>query len=251
MSKTRTLSGKVAIVTGGSSGIGAAVVSALAENGAKVVVGYNKGRDRAEQVIARLAGEHHCALHIDLEAGESIIAGKKTVTDKFGRADILVNSAGFTRPIPHADLDALDDDLFDRMLITNVRGPFSVIREFAPLLRESGAGNIINISSISAFTGSGSNIAYCAAKAALDTMTMSLARVLGPQIRVNCVSPAAVPTGFVAGRDRAAVEKIARNTPLQRAVDPADVAHAVLACITQLTMMTGSRVIIDGGRFLV
>jgi 3-oxoacyl-[acyl-carrier protein] reductase len=247
MSNKRILAGKVAIVTGASSGIGAAVASALAENGANVVVGYNNGKPRAEQVLAGLASGDHCALHLKLEAGETVTAAKNAVAKKYGRADILVNSAGFTRPIPHADLDALDNELFDRLLIANVRGPFSVIPEFAPLLRESGDGCIVNISSISAFTGSGSNIAYCASKAALDTMTMSLARVLGPEIRMNCVSPAAVATDFVAGRDRAAVEKIASDTPLRRVVDPADVAEAVLVCIT----LTGSRLVIDGGRFLV
>jgi 3-oxoacyl-[acyl-carrier protein] reductase len=251
MSNKRTLSGKVAIITGGSSGIGAAVASVLAENGVSVAVGYNNGKQRAEQVLAGLASGDHCALHIRLEAAETIIAAKNAVTEKYGRADILVNSAGFTRPIPHADLGALDNDLFDQMLIANVRGPFSVIREFAPLLRENGDGCIVNISSISAFTGAGSNIAYCASKAALDTMTMSLARVLGPDIRVNCVSPAAVPTDFVAGRDRAAVKKLASNTPLRRVVDPTDVAAAVLVCIKQLGMMTGSRLVIDGGRSLV
>jgi 3-oxoacyl-[acyl-carrier protein] reductase len=250
-SGVNVLSGKVAIVTGGSSGIGAAIVRILAENGADVVVGFNSGKQRAEDVIGRLPRGRHSALQINIESGESVVAAADVVKQQYGRADILVNSAGFTSPVPHADLEKLDDDLFDRLLIANVRGPFSVIRAFVPMLRASGDAVIVNISSISAFTGSGSNIAYCAAKAALDTMTMSLARVLGPEIRVNCVSPAAVPTGFVTGRDRAAVEKIARNTPLQKVVEPADVANAVLACVTHLKTMTGSRIVVDGGRFLV
>jgi 3-oxoacyl-[acyl-carrier protein] reductase len=245
------LSGKVAIVTGGSSGIGAAVVRLLAESGCDVAVGFNSGKQRAEDLIESLPRGNHSAIHIDIETGGSVATAAKVVHEIYSRADILVNSAGFTRPVPHADLEGLDDALFDRLLIANVRGPFSVIRAFTPMLRASGAGAIVNISSISAFTGSGSNIAYCAAKAALDTMTMSLARVLGPEIRVNCVSPAAVPTGFVAGRDRAAVEKIALMTPLQKVVDPTDVANAVLACVTHLKTMTGARIVIDGGRFLV
>jgi 3-oxoacyl-[acyl-carrier protein] reductase len=131
-----------------------------------------------------------------------------------------------------------------------VRGPFSVIRAFAPLLKASGDGVIVSVSSISAFTGSGSSIAYCAAKAALDTMTMSLARVLGPEVRVMCVSPAAVATDFVAGRGRPQLEKIAQGTPLKRVAEPEDVARAAMACITHLRLTTGARIVTDGGRFL-
>ena len=173
------------------------------------------------------------------------------VAKTFGRADILINSAGFTKPVPHADLEAMTDELMDAMLIANVRGPFSVIRAFAPLLAASGEGVVVNVSSIAAFTGSGSSIAYCAAKAALDTMTLSLARALGPRVRVMCVSPGAVATDFVAGRDRAALAKIAAATPLQRIVEPEDVAEAIMACVTALKLSTGIKIVVDGGRFLV
>jgi 3-oxoacyl-[acyl-carrier protein] reductase len=164
--------------------------------------------------------------------------------------DIVVNSAGYTRQIPHHDLDMLGDDLFGEILIANARGPYSVIRSVVPLLKASDDAVIVNVSSISAFTGSGSNIAYCASKAALDTMTMSLARVLGPKIRVLCVSPGAVATDFVAGRSRDALETAAQATPLKRVVEAEDVAQAILACVTHLKASTGIRVIVDAGRFL-
>jgi len=125
-----------------------------------------------------------------------------------------------------------------------------VIRAFAPLLKASGDAVVINVSSVSAFTGSGSNIGYCAAKAALDTMTMALARALGPEIRVLCVSPAAVATDFVAGRGRPQLEKIAQGTPLKRVVEADDIARAVMACITHLKVATGARIVTDGGRWL-
>ena len=246
-----SLAGKVAVVTGGSSGIGAATARALAETGAIVVVGYNKGEERALELIRALPGKDHAAVQIVLEESDTSRRAADIVRKNYGRADILVNSAGFTKPVAHADLEAMDDALMDSVLIANVRGPFSVIRAFVPLLREGGDSVIVNVSSISGFTGSGSSIAYCAAKAALDTMTMSLARVLGPQIRVMCVSPGAVATDFVAGRDRTALEKIAQGTPLKTVVEPEHVAGSILACVTHLKMSTGVRIVADGGRFLV
>jgi 3-oxoacyl-[acyl-carrier protein] reductase len=246
----QSLEGKIAVVTGGSSGIGAAAARLFAAEGASVYVGYNKGLDRAEKLIRELAGSGHKAVRIVLEDSGTIRAAAKVVGDAHGRADIVVNSAGFTRPVPHGDLDGLTDDLIDSLMVANVRGPFAVVRAFAPLLKASRAGTVINVSSISGFTGSGSSVAYCAAKAALDTMTMALGRALGPEIRVLCVSPGAVNTDFVAGRGLPQLEKIAQATPLKKIVQPEDVARAILACVTHLKVTTGAVVICDGGRFL-
>ena len=245
-----SLKDKVAVVTGGSSGIGAATVRMLAAEGASVVICYNKGEDRARALLAQLPKAEHRIRHLAVEDSSSVRRAADEIGKAYRRADILVNSAGFTRPVPHAQLDALDDALLDAMLIANVRGPFSMIRALVPLLRVGGDSVIVKVSSISAFTGSGSNIGYCASKAALDTMTLSLARVLGPAIRVLCVSPAAVATDFVAGRDRPALEKIAQGTPLKRVVEPEDIARTIMACITHLKVSTGTKIIADAGRFL-
>jgi 3-oxoacyl-[acyl-carrier protein] reductase len=246
----QSLKGKIAVVTGGSSGIGAAAVRLLAAEGATVYVGYNKGLDRAEKLIGELPGSGHKPIQIVLEDSATIRAAAKAVGDAHGRADIVVNSAGFTKPVPHGDLDALSDELIDSLMVANVRAPFAMIRAFAPLLKKSGDGTVINVSSISGFTGSGSSVAYCAAKGALDTMTMALGRALGPEIRVLCVSPGAVNTDFVAGRGLPQLEKVAQTTPLKKIVQPEDVARAILACVTHLRVTTGAVVICDGGRFL-
>jgi len=244
------LTGKVAVVTGASSGIGAASARLFAEAGARVVVGYNRGVERANAVVAGLAGEGHKAMYLPLEDTTEINRVAAEVKDEFGRADILVNSAGFTRMVPHHDLDALHDDLIDRVLTANVRGPFATIRAFVPLLKASGDGVIVNISSGAAQSGTGSSIIYGASKAALNTMSMALARVLGPEIRVIVVAPGMVHTGFVPGRTEEMMAKAAAATPLKRAIEAEDVALAVIACVTHLTHTTGSIVSVDAGRHL-
>lgn len=244
------LKGKVAVVTGASSGIGAAVARRLAEGGAKLVVGYNGGADRAQAVVKELSGSGHMAVRIPMEDSAAIKKAAAEVEAKFGAAHVLVNSAGVTSAVAHADLDKLDDETFDRIMRVNVRGPFATIRAFAPLLKKGGDSIIVNISSVSASTGLGSSVAYCASKAAVDTMGLSLGRVLGPEIRVIGISPAAVATDFVPGRGRAGVEKQAAGTPLKIVSEPDDVALAVLAAITHLRLTTGETIMVDSGRHL-
>jgi 3-oxoacyl-[acyl-carrier protein] reductase len=245
-----SLAGKVAVVTGGSSGIGAASVRRLAAAGARVVVGYNKGADRAAALVAELPGEGHNPMYLPLEDSAQIRKVAAAVKDEFGRADILVNSAGFTRMVAHQDLEALDDELIDTVLRANVRGVFATIRAFVPLLRASGDGVIVNISSGAAQSGTGSSIVYAASKAALNTMSMALARVLGPEIRVIVVAPGMVHTGFVPGRTEEMMAAAAVGTPLKRQIEADDVAKAVMASITHLTHTTGSIVAVDAGRHL-
>jgi 3-oxoacyl-[acyl-carrier protein] reductase len=159
------LDGKVAVVTGASSGIGRESAKLFANAGARVVVGYNRGVERANELAASLAGSGHKAMHLPLEDTAQIRKVAAAVGEEFGRCDILVNSAGFIRAVPHSDLEALTDDLIDRVLTANVRGPFATIRAFAPLLKASGDGVVINISSGAAQRGSGSSIIYGACSA--------------------------------------------------------------------------------------
>jgi 3-oxoacyl-[acyl-carrier protein] reductase len=244
------LKDKVAVIAGGSGAIGAASANRLAKAGAKIVVGYNTNREQADAVMAALSGSGHRAMRIPMLETPLIREAAAMVEREHGRCDVLVNSAGFTRMIAHTDLEALTDDLIDAIFAANVRGPFATIRAFAPLMTRSGDAVIVNISSIAAITGTGSNIAYGASKAALDAMALSLARVLGPAIRVLTVSPAAVDTAFVPGRTTAMVERVAATTPLKRVVQADDVAQAVMAAVVNLTSTTGWIIPVDGGKLV-
>ena len=244
------LSGRVAVVAGGSGGIGEATCRQMAEAGAKVVVGYRSNKTGADAILAELAGEGHIALPLSIEDSLSIETFRDAVMEAFGRVDILVNTAGVTKPVAHGDLDGLTDEIIDMVFVNNFRGVFATIRAFAPALKASGDGLIVNVSSIAAFKGFGSSIAYCGAKAALDAMTHSLAIALGPEIRVMSVSPGVVDTQFVPGRTREFSEKAAAATPLKKVTEGADVARAIMACATHLSHSTGTRIVVDSGRSL-
>lgn len=244
------LSGKVAVVMGGSGGIGAATCRMLAAEGARVVVTWRSDGAAADAVLASLAGQGHITARASVEDTSSLVALAERVKATFDRADILVNAAGFTKPVPAADLDALEDEFIDEMFRVNWRGQFATVRAFRPMLEASGDGLIVNVSSIAALNGVGSNIAYAAVKSAMDTLTKSLARSLAPAIRVMAVSPGIVDTDFVPGRGAEQLAKLAPTIPLRRVATPDDVARAILATATHLTYSTGSLIIVDGGRAL-
>ncbi|GBL56329.1 3-oxoacyl-[acyl-carrier protein] reductase [Pseudomonas citronellolis] len=245
-----SLQGRVAVVSGGAGGIGAAICRTLAAAGANLVVGYNSSREPALRLVEELAetGGAHCALPVPVTDSVALAGLAAEVERRYGRCDLLVNCAGTTRYVPHDDLDGLDDELFERILATNVRGPFATLRALRPLLQRSDAALVVNISSIAAVSAMGSNVAYCASKAALDNMTRSLARALAPAIRVVSVSPGLADTEFVQRMDRAWRDEQAERTPLRRLAEPREVADAVLAAATHLTFTTGAVIPVDGGR---
>lgn len=240
----------VAVVTGASSGIGRACAVRLAASGARVVVGYNANADAAQEVVESLAGTGHVALRISIGEAESVNAAAREISARFGRVDALVNNGGFTRPLPLDDLDGLTDELFDDVVRVNLRGPFAMVRALRPLLEIPAKSVIVNVSSIAARTGVGSNLAYCAAKAGVDALTIGLAKVLAPKIRVLAVAPAGVDTGFVAGRTHERLQAVAEGLPLRHLTTPDDVARAVMACVTELTSATGISIPVDEGRHL-
>lgn len=248
----RRLDGKVALVVGGTGAIGTATARLLRDAGATVIVTYRE-HDRIEAELKRLAdalGDEVTTLPADVADTPSLIALRDTIERDFGRLDILVNSAGYTVPIKHSDLDALTDDLIDRMFEVNWRGQFATIRTFAPMLKASGDGLVVSLSSIAGATGVGSSIAYCATKAGIDVMTKSLARSLAPEIRVLAVAPGVVDTEFVAGRGADFNAKVSQTIPVGRVASAEDVAAAIAACATMLTYSTGHNIVVDGGRGL-
>jgi 3-oxoacyl-[acyl-carrier protein] reductase len=245
------LEGKKAVILGGTGGIGLAVSHLFAQAGARVAVVASTSREKALHVATTLPGDGHAGYACRIENSVELEALARDVASDMGGANILVNSAGFTRSIPHADLEAMDDESFDRILMVNTRAAFAAMRVFAAQLRTNADGLIINLSSIAATTAVGSCIAYCAAKAGLDAMSMAVARVMAPDIRVINVSPGVVDTDFVPGRDPLQRLKISSTTPLKRLCTPEDVATTILACATQLCFTTGSVIQVDGGRHLV
>ncbi|PXW97548.1 3-oxoacyl-[acyl-carrier protein] reductase [Sphaerotilus hippei] len=249
-----SLNGQVAVVTGGAGGLGEAICIGLAQAGCAVVVGYHSSEGPARALAGRLppAALPHAALRCPVTDSAALAALAVEVGRRYGRCDLLVNCAGTTRFVPHGDLDALDDALIDQILATNVRGPIAAVRALRPLLAaprtEGGTGLVVNISSIAAVTAMGSNIAYCASKAAVDNLTKSLARALAPAVRVLSVSPGLADTEFVKSMDVGWRDEQAGRTPLQRLALPEEVAAAVVAAATHLTFTTGAVIPVDGGR---
>jgi 3-oxoacyl-[acyl-carrier protein] reductase len=252
------LKNKVALVTGGAGGIGSAICKKLAHKGASVIITYNSNAEKAENLAKILRGGNHAVFHAPTTDFEKLKALSDFIKTKYGKLDILVNNAGITTPVPHNDLDALSDEWIDKIMQTNVRGTFAMIRACKDLLEtdrystsgilHTEGGLVVNISSVAAITGIGSNVAYCASKAAVDSITRSLARALAPKIRVVSVSPGWVLGEYAKTVDPAYLKMQEDLTPLNRLATPEDVANTVFALATYLTFTTGSIIPVDGGR---
>jgi len=243
-----TLAGKITLVTGGAGGIGSAICRKLASEGASVIITYNSKLEKAKHLYDELQGENHSIFHAPVHDRKALEKLSLFIKEKYGALDILVNNAGITTPIAHDDLDGLTDEWIDQIFITNFRGSFAMVRACKELLMQSDNALVVNISSVAAVSGIGSNVAYCASKAAIDSMTRSLARALAPTIRVVSVSPGWVLGEYTKNIDPAYLQMQLDATPLGRLATPEDVANAVHAVTTTLTFSTGCIIPVDGGR---
>lgn len=247
------MAGAVAIVTGGGTGIGAAVVRRLAARGVRCVVNYAHSRDEAEALAAEIGG---IAAQADIVEDAACRALAKAAVGAFGRIDFLVNNAGRTKFANHEDLDALDGEDFVDIYRLNTIAPFQMIRACAPRLRESPFGAVVNVASVAGVFGHGSSVAYAASKGAMITMTKSLARALAPAIRVNAVAPGYVGTGWF--EKRLGEEGLARlgahiagSVPMAMAAGAEDVAGPVVMLLDPASrVITGETVLLDAGAHL-
>jgi 3-oxoacyl-[acyl-carrier protein] reductase len=243
------LAGKVALVTGGSGDIGSAIAKALAEVGADVAVSYIGSLERASSTVdaVKAKGRRALAFQLDQREQSSIDACAKKVLQEFGRLDILVNNAAWNIGIPFGDLDSLTGDVWDRVLETNVRGPYLLARAFAPELRRHKAGRIVNIASVAGLSPGGSSIAYASSKAALIHLTHCLAVALAPAITVNCVAPGLVEGTRMADRLPDAVRQGARSQAVLGRTGSADDIAAQVVTFCRAESVTGQTMVVDGG----
>lgn len=250
-------SNPVALVTGGGTGVGAATALRLARRGYHVLVMYRSSAAEAEAVVAdcRAAGVEAAAIRGDVAQDADCRAAADEAASRWGRIDALINSAGTTQFTDFSDLEAQNAEDFQRVYAVNAIGAYQMARAAAPLMTPGGIGAVVNISSIAGQTGNGSSIAYVVSKGALNSLTLALARLLSPTIRVNAVVPGLIDSGwFLQGMDQARFETIrdgfAAASALRSVCTPDDIAQAAEFLAVDATKMTGQLMAVEGGALL-
>jgi 3-oxoacyl-[acyl-carrier protein] reductase len=243
----------VALVTGSATGVGRACVLQFATRGYDVVVNYSRSVEEAHETVAKAKSLGAEVLLVQCDVSDDALVQKmiEATREEFGRLDVVVNNAATTKFIEHSDLDSMTEDVWDRILAVNLKGAFFVTRAATALLKEGEGGCVVNISSVAGITGSGSSVAYCASKGALNTMTKSLARALAPEIRVNAVCPGPIESRWIReGNPDVSIDAMVENYPLPKASTPDDIADAVIFFSVGTSMATGQLLSVDGGQTL-
>ncbi|MEK3660995.1 SDR family NAD(P)-dependent oxidoreductase [Paenibacillus sp. FSL F4-0236] len=244
------LNNKVALVTGGGTGIGKAVSLELARRGALVAVNYSRSEAEANETVNTIInqGGQAIAVQADVSKDQEVRSMVHSIIQHFGTVDLLVNNASITKHIALGDLEKATEEVWDELYDVNVKGMFFCARAVAPYMNLSGSGTIVNLGSIAGQTGLGSSLPYAVSKAAVHGLTKSLAHALAPTIRVNCVAPGAVATRWWSGREEQ-MHKLAPNLLLQRLSSTEDIAQFVCATLEQ-EAMTGQIITVDSGQTL-
>jgi len=239
---------KAVVVTGGASGIGRTMCLRFAREGAAVVINYSQSKTKAEEVVAEIegAGGRAWAVQADVSIDRQARQLIANSVERMGRLDLLINNAGWTRFIPHHELESLSDEVLDKTWGVTVKGSIYCIRAAVPHLKAAGGASIINTTSIAAFTARGSSLAYVAAKSALAGITKALARALAPEIRVNAIAPGFIDTGFVNWAPEVLAE-LQKPTRLGSTISPEDVADAAVYLAADAKSTTGQTILVDAG----
>ena len=243
------LANKTAFVTGGSGDIGGAIARALARAGADVAISYIGEMNKATETVdaIRAQGRRSSAVQLDQRDPASIETAAKKVVEQFGGVDILVNNAAWNIGIPFKELEPLTAEVWDRVLETNLRGPYLLARALAPHLRAHGHGRIVNIASTGGIYPSSSSIAYSSSKAGLIHLTRCLAVALAPDVTVNCIAPGLVEGTRMARRlPEAVVEGARKQVVLGRSGSAHDIGEQVVT-FCRADSVTGQVVVVDGG----
>jgi 3-oxoacyl-[acyl-carrier protein] reductase len=245
------LNGKVALITGGGTGLGREVSLALAKEGMHLAIGYSRSRADAEQLVTevRETGGSAAAFQADLNSPEQSRALIQAVGERFQRLDLLIHNAATTRFVPFKDLDAVEDDAWDEIMSVNLKSAFVLAKAAAPLLRADGGGQIISTSSIAGIAPVGSSIPYAVSKAGLIHLTKCLAVALAPEIQVNTVAPGLLLTRWVAGFSEEHIQGMTDTALLKHCAELQDVAGAFVM-LAKNTSITGQAIVIDSGQLM-
>lgn len=252
MKECKTLNNKIVLITGGGTGIGRAIAFEFARKKAFIVINYFKSESEATYTVKEIKklGAKAIKIRADITNSNEVRMMFEMIDKKFGHLDILVNNAGWTKFIEYKNINSLTEKVYDHIMNVNLKSVFLCSKEAIKIMHKVKDALIINITSTSAFDGIGSNIVYCASKAAVVTLTKSFALAFGPNIRVNAIAPGFTATRFIAQAPKRLLDRERRLTPLRRIAQPEDIAKVAVSLYEDMKFVNGQTIIVNGGRLI-